>query len=76
MRENFEETQRLRRESSCTAKCDSAKLEPSHLCTYETLTFLHGIRWWAKDERYFMAQSQVSTSQASVHAPVSSSCLN
>ncbi|CAE7241579.1 unnamed protein product [Symbiodinium sp. CCMP2592] len=76
VRENFEETQRLRRESSCAAKYDSAKLEPSDLCTHETLTtFLHEIRWWAKDERYFMAQSQVSTNQASVHAPVSSSCL-
>mmetsp|Transcript_68646 Transcript_68646/g.163503 ORF Transcript_68646/g.163503 Transcript_68646/m.163503 type:complete len:171 (-) Transcript_68646:238-750(-) len=41
VRENFEETQRLRRESS----------------------------WWAKDERYFMAQSHVSTNQLLINEP-------
>ena len=60
VRENFEETQRLRRESTQMAHPVLNGLDKKR----GVMLFAATLRWWARDERYFMDQSKVSRNQA------------
>ena len=48
MRDNFEETQQLRRESASGAEQRRREVP----------------RWWAKDERYFLEEAQLRRGEA------------